>query len=417
MANSTVIAMAEEVVLAEAVPETIARRIPAPIAAELVTAELVDAGLVGDSRKPMIGLHLRLWRFFTSALEWFFGVAALIAALSVLASVPVLQFLSLGYMLEVSGRVARAGRIRDGFIGVRKAARLGGAAFGVFVVLAPWRFIVAPLAEAANLIEPGGTADRVWGTVLTLGLIAAYVHMAGAFWSGGRIRDFLWPRPIRLARSIFAPGAFAARRDRLWDFVVGLRMPYYFWFGFRGFLGGLLWLAPPITLLALLPQAPVVGVLGWFLLVAALLYVPFVQTRFAATGRFASFWRVSETRVWFRRAPIAFSISLLCTLLFALPLYLLKIEIVPREAAWLPSLVFVTFIFPARLVAGWACGRGEHRERPRMWPSRQVARLGMLPIVAIYALIVYFTQYTSWHGVASLYEQHAFLLPAPFLGF
>jgi hypothetical protein len=30
-------------------------------------------------------------------------------------------------------------------------------------------------------------------------------------------------------------------------------------------------------------------------------------------------------------------------------------------------------------------------------------------------VIVYFTQFTSWHGVASLYEQHAFLLPVPFL--
>ena len=40
----------------------------------------------------------------------------------------------------------------------------------------------------------------------------------------------------------------------------------------------------------------------------------------------------------------------------------------------------------------------------------------MLPVVAFYVLIVYFTQYVSWYGGLSLYEQHAFLLPVPFLG-
>ena len=35
---------------------------------------------------------------------------------------------------------------------------------------------------------------------------------------------------------------------------------------------------------------------------------------------------------------------------------------------------------------------------------------------AFYVFIVYFTQYTSWHGVWSLYEQHSFLVPVPFLG-
>jgi hypothetical protein len=104
------------------------------------------------------------------------------------------------------------------------------------------------------------------------------------------------------------------------------------------------------------------------------------------------------------------------TLLLALPLYLLKIEIIPREAAWLPSLLFVASIFPARLLTGWACARSNRRQAKRHWFWRIVARLGMLPVVGIYVAIVYFTQYVSWHGVWSLYEQHAFLVPAPFLG-
>ena len=39
----------------------------------------------------------------------------------------------------------------------------------------------------------------------------------------------------------------------------------------------------------------------------------------------------------------------------------------------------------------------------------------MLPVAAFYSLVVFFTRYTSWHGVWSLYEQYVFLVPVPLL--
>ncbi|MCH8043229.1 MAG: hypothetical protein IID44_05875 [Planctomycetes bacterium] len=39
----------------------------------------------------------------------------------------------------------------------------------------------------------------------------------------------------------------------------------------------------------------------------------------------------------------------------------------------------------------------------------------MLPVAAFYSLVVFFTRYSSWHGVWSLYEQYVFLVPVPFL--
>jgi len=78
--------------------------------------------------------------------------------------------------------------------------------------------------------------------------------------------------------------------------------------------------------------------------------------------------------------------------------------------------VFLAFIFPARLLTGWALARARKRERPRHWFFRLTSPLWMLPAVGFYVFIVYFTQYTSWHGIWSLYEQHAFLLPVPFMG-
>jgi hypothetical protein len=145
--------------------------------------------------------------------------------------------------------------------------------------------------------------------------------------------------------------------------------------------------------------------------------LPFLQVQFAAEGRFAALFATKVIRERFRRAPWAFALSFLLTVAAAIPLYLLKIEIIPREATWLPSLLFVSFLFPARLACGWAYARGGRREARRHWLWRGMGRLGMIPIAGIYVLIVYFAQYTSWGGSSVLYEQHAFLLPVPFLGY
>ena len=147
---------------------------------------------------------------------------------------------------------------------------------------------------------------------------------------------------------------------------MSLRLPYYFWLGFRGFVGALAWLvaagdaarAGP----AARPGAPLLGFLGALLLALVLLYLPFLQMRLAATNRLSAVFDAAggaaPTSAG-RRGP---SPSPSCvTLLFALPLYLLKIEMVPREAAWLPSLVFIAFIFPARLLTGWASAAPRRR--------------------------------------------------------
>ena len=57
--------------------------------------------------------------------EGVFGLISLVLGLSILAALPVAQFLSLGYFLESSARVARSGRLRDGLIGVRPARGWG----------------------------------------------------------------------------------------------------------------------------------------------------------------------------------------------------------------------------------------------------------------------------------------------------
>jgi hypothetical protein len=398
-----------------------------PVRDEEPSGVMLTALLVRDDDLPLAQPAPRkphfIFRCATavgSALEWLFGFASLFIGLAVLAALPVLQFLSLGYLLEAGGRIARTGRLRDGFIGVRLAARLGGVVLGAWLFLWPVRF-VSDMARAAEIIDPNGRVAAAWRFGLLVLIGVTFVHIALACARGGKLRYFFWPfNWVWLIRRLFRGGYYTEARDAVWDVFASLRLPYYFWLGFRGFIGAFAWLALPITLLAVgrahFPAAPLVGFVGALMLAVVLLYLPFLQMRLAATNRLRGAFELGAVRRDFGRAPWAFTFAFVITLLFALPLYLLKIQIVPREAAWLPSLIFIGFIYPARLLTGWAMGYAARRPKPRHWFLRWTARVPLLPAAAFYVLIVFFTQYTSWNGAWSLYEQHAFLVPVPFFG-
>lgn len=361
---------------------------------------------------------LRRWAgAIAGASEWAFGALALGLGLALLAATPVAQFLSLGYLLEAEGRVARTGRLRDGLVGVRRAARVGSMVLGAWLWLLPVR-LVSSLASSAELIDPGGPIARRWRVGLMALIALTVLHLAIAAARGGRLRDFLWPPadPGWLVRTLRRGGLYADARDAVWEFVAALRLPAYFRLGLLGFVGTLAWLALPVTLMASGRWLPPMSLLGAILLAVVALILPFLQAQFAAERRFAALFDYRAVRQRYCRAPWAFALALSLTAAFALPLYLLKIEMIPRETVWLPSLVFLAFIFPARLLTGWAYSRSTRRETPRHWASRWLGRLGMLPAVAVYALAVFLSQYTAWNGIGSLYEQHAFLLPVPFLG-
>ena len=213
-----------------------------------VTEEEPRDALPAPTRR---NFFLRCVFAIASALEWLFGFVSLFIALAVLAALPVLQLLSLGYLLEAGGRVARSGKLRDGFIGVRLAARLGGVVAASWLLLLPARF-VADMARAAEIIDPGGRAAGGWRIVLVVLIVLTFVHVAAACARGGRLRYFAWPfNLIWLIRRFLRGGYYAEARDAVWDTVAALRLPYYFWLGFRGFVGAFAWLALPITLLAL----------------------------------------------------------------------------------------------------------------------------------------------------------------------
>jgi hypothetical protein len=443
---------------------------PVDVEAAQVPAALVPAGpLVAEPVRPgwrtsaaRRQLLYAIGRGIESVWDWCFGVFSLIVGLAFLSAIPVLNLLSLGYLLEVSGRIARTGKFTAGFVGMRKASRVGSAVFGAFLVLLPLRFTLS-MATQGRIIDPTSSATEGWAFAHFLLSIVLGIHVLIACARGGKLRHFLWPfphplRPVfwlggkllavaawplrklgvlpqpvqvevvdalprpesRLRRWLRAPVAETARgytlaRDAVWDFVVSLRLPYYFWLGARGFVGTVVWLAIPVTCLALGHRAPLLGFLGAALLAFVVLHLPFLQARFAAHNRLSAIFELRAVRRQFQRAPIAWWTAVATTLLFALPLYLAKIEMVPAEIGSVLSLLFVVFIFPARLLTGWAYARSLRREQPRHWVFRWMSSLAMVPVAGFYVLVIFFTQYLAWYGKLSLIEQHAFLVPAPFL--
>lgn len=458
-----------EAVHSEKTAEKIAERpIDEPILAETASPahDLVVAEIVNEwsNLPPAKSWPVKVWRGLCFSLAWLFGLASLIGCLAAVSVVPLLQFAMLGYMLEASARVTRSGKWRDGFIDLPRFARIGSLVAGTWLMLLPIRFL-AGLTRDAEAI-PGNPAVGAWRFGLFVATVLMVGHILLAWYCGGKLRYFFWPllAPFQLGQRLlnralaaplmkrllkpwwpslfedlfvplpwtswFPPAIFwqglrsgrmyVEARDAVWDFAIALRLPHYFWLGLRGFIGALLWLGIPTALLSVGTQgsggAVLVGYIGAFSLAIVLLYLPFLQAHFAAENRFAALFAWSEVRKQFRNAPLMFWVSLLVTLALAVPLYLLKIELTARPLLWTLSVFFIVFIYPARLLTGWTLGYARRRQQPGWFIARQLSRLAAIPVVLMFVLIVFFTQYTSWNGVASLFEQHAFLVPVPFLG-
>jgi hypothetical protein len=346
--------------------------------------------------------------------ERLFGALSMGLLLATLASVPILQFFALGYLLHTAARFAESGRLRTSFVGLEQASRLGQVVLGVWLVSLPWR-LSSSLAADAALIDPSARSTRVAAALGTTFLLVAAAVTLVAIGCGGRFIHFL--RPIRATRTLVADvrsGDYLARRRRdLYTFVSAAAPLRILWLGFLGYVCAGAWLLLPSTLLAVGQKGPL-ALLGGIALVLVLLYLPLLQIHVAVRGRFGAIVELGAIRDLLRRAPLAAFMALALTVLLSLPLYLLKIELLPRDAMWLVAGVFVITILPTKLVSAWAYRRALRRREPAHGAWRWLARALMLAVAMIYASLVFLTPHIGWHGRLGLYEHHAFLLPVPF---
>jgi len=363
------------------------------------------------------------WRHPLRAIAWSvraaFGIVSLIVLLALLAAIPIVNFLVLGYLLEAEGGVARGGRLRRAFPLLSIAPRLGSIVLGIWLWLLPLR-ILANAAADAGLIDPTSAATRRLDWIVTSLAVAIAVHLCLALARGGSIGCFL--RPIKNARWAIRQlrqGGYADRAAaEIGAFVSALRLRYHFWLGVRGFFGALAWLFIPTALFAFASKTEgpqiIVTLVGGLLLIPVLSWLPFLQARFASENRLRGLFELREVRRLFGQAPLAWLIAIITTYVLTLPLYLLKIFLLPQDAMWFVTLVFILSIYPARLVTGWAYGRALKRKRRARLATRWFARLAMAPLLTIYVFLLFFTQFIGQHGKGVLFEHHAFLLPVPF---
>ena len=98
----------------------------------------------------------------------------------------------------------------------------------------------------------------------------------------------------------------------------------------------------------------------------------------------------------------------------SLPLYLPKVYLLPQDAMWTITLIFVVTMYPAKVMTGWALHRAVARQEPPWYGWRWLSRWVMVPLMGLYVFLLFFTPYISEHAKGVLFENHALLLPVPF---
>ena len=279
-------------------------------------------------------------------------------------------------------------------VGVRPASRVGTIVIGCWLGLLPAR-IVASLAASAAWIDPGGPIARAWRVEMVVVSTLTLTHLFASVARGGRLRHFAWPPGslVWWTRRMRRGGGpwYASAREATCDFVLNLRLWHYFRLGGLGLVGSLVWLALPVTLLLVGRRVPALGFVGELSLGVVATLLPFLQLRFAPEGRFRAIFEARAVRERFRRAPWAFALAFLLLVAATTPLYLFKIEMMPRELTGLSSLLFVGLLLPARVACGWAYARGGRREARSHWIWRGSGRIALLPTTVLYFLVVFFS--------------------------
>jgi hypothetical protein len=369
-------------------------------------------------------LITRPLRFLVRTFSWGFDYVSLVTVLAVMTALPIVQLVAFGYLLDVAGRLSSGAKLRDSLDWLRPSGTLGLAVLAAIVAGLPIR-LLTHWARAAELVSPGTPQSEALRVAAVAMLFVVLVYLGWAWARGGRLRHYLWPEPIRFLKRGWRASTWFAFADQIADSFARWHFGRRFWLGLRGAAATLVWLLPATVIIIANRRgetglAGLIGALAFILLGFALMYLPMLQAHFAAENRMRAMFELRRIRADFRRAPWAWLGAMVLSLvLLPIPLYLLKIEPPPSELVWLPTWFFIALMLPARIACGLALRRARSRPEPSgkvAFLSRWLVRLLIPPVVAIYLLFVYLSQYVSWDGLQTWVQQHAVLVPVPFVG-
>lgn len=376
-----------------------------------------------------------LLRSFRTAAIFLWNTFSLVMVLSLAATIPVLQFASLGYMLECSARIASGARLRTCFPGIALAGHIVRCGMWTLLTWLPiW--LITDLGYSSELIQPGTTQARGLRILARVLAIAWVLWVLWAIARGGRWNHFLWPQPIRFLQSIAKKSFWIDLENRWWAFLHQLHLWRLTKLGFQASLGAWIWLAiPALLILISLNAAPEVqpqqqgglallGLVGAILMARALQYLPTLQSCMALDAleqtsttpkrRLHGMLDRSLARHVFRKVPLTYALTNTLFLALALPLYVLRIEKIPTQLWFLLSIFFVLGMFPAKLLIGWLLRRSSQKTKNAPWILRWIAWVVHLAAIGVYVGFLYLGKFALWEGGAVLFFQHAFLPPVPF---
>ncbi|RLS40193.1 MAG: hypothetical protein DWH78_04075 [Planctomycetota bacterium] len=375
---------------------------------------------LGPGKFPGVWKPVRSFLWF---LHVSFGTACLVLILAILAAIPGLNILTLGYLIDPQKRVAQTGQLRNGFPLMVLAPRLGVIVFFCILFLIPVRLQATRISDAAVIL--GEAHARVGQMALNLRILQTVIatHLILAIARGGTPGCFL--RPIKnvswFLRKVLTSAGRAEMSTGL-DQVLDVVKPWqHFWAGFKAFTGAVLWLLIPAGLLVAYSApgrtAPLYGVasfLGVILMIPVTAWLPLLQVHQAVTGRFRAIFEVRAARRIIRNAPVAWMLTTILMYAMTFPLYLAKIRLLPADAMLVLTPFFIILTYPARILVARAYHRGMTKEQPAWRTVHWGIRLAMLPLLLAHAVFLFFTPAISELGKNAPLENQAFLGPVPY---
>ena len=360
-----------------------------------------------------------LWWLFRVLL----GIGFLLPLLAGLAAFPVLNVISLGMLLDAESQVARSARLRDGFPLLPFSSRIGTIGLMVLLFLIPI-MMISSLSNSQEVIKqlsglpPGGLSrGKVFLQVLIFGHLLLAIANGGSFWC------FL--RPIKNLRTLIRKirsGQYSSELNVWSEEVLSLFKPWqHFKIAVKGAVGALCWLAIPTLLLGVSVTRPyqepglpaLASILGGALLIPVAAWLPLLQCHQATTGRFKAIFEVRVVREIICRVPIRWAIATILLYALAVPLYLSKVVVPPADAFWLFTPLFIIVIYPTRIIMGWVYGSGMQKQQRSARLIRWPAKVFMVPLLGLYALILFAVPLVNEAGPKAMFQNHAFLLPGP----
>jgi hypothetical protein len=350
------------------------------------------------------------------------GVVCMITLLVVAAAIPVVNLLTLGFLLEVEGRVARTGRFRDALPLLPAARRLGVATMWVVLLLVPIRWL-GIAANDAWLISPGSGRSWLWIVGLVAAAFLAAVHLLLAIANGAGFWAFLRPiNNLRLLRTRLMQADFwATTAAVLTEFVAALQLALHARLAAFVYAGVYLWVAIPTFMFTVVADSPgtwerLLTIGGGICLIPALMWLPFLLAHCVAERRFVALFEIGKVCVMFRNAPFTFTMASIApyAAAFVLLFYCAKwkAELPPHETIWDVMLIFLITAYPARVLLGWAYHRAQTGRRTWLvWRCANLALLGIA--IGVYVLLLYMVETSGLLGRQAVWQHHALLLPFP----